>query len=47
MLTGEYQLEIRYVPVPEDGFTFETATLGDENRERNQGQLSINGNKMG
>ena len=44
--TGEYQLEIRYVPVPEDGFTASDATLGDQNRERDQGQITITANKI-
>ncbi len=46
-LTGEYQLEIRHVVLPESGqFSPTTATLGDENRERNQGQLAIEGNRI-
>ncbi len=45
-LTGEYQLEIRYVPVPDEGLSFANSTIGDQNRERDQGQITITANTI-
>lgn len=38
---GEYQLEIRYTPIPEGGFDASNATVADENRRREQGQVIV------
>ncbi|MFV2068298.1 MAG: NF038122 family metalloprotease, partial [Pirellulales bacterium] len=43
---GEYQLEIRYVPVPDLGFDANSATAGDKNRERVQSQIIIDSNSI-
>ncbi|MFV2069590.1 MAG: hypothetical protein ACC645_21710, partial [Pirellulales bacterium] len=41
VLTGEYQLEIRYTPVPDGGFDTINADVADKNRARDQGQIII------
>ena len=54
LLEGEYQLEIRYVPVPETETTDpDPATLfasdptaGDRNRDRDQGHILVTGNSI-
>ncbi len=44
--TGEYQLEIRSVTIPEGGFNSATSTLGDSNRKREQGQITVSSNQI-
>ncbi len=44
--SGEYQLEIRFVPVPAGGFDETNATVGDKNRSRVQGQLIVDSNSI-
>jgi len=44
VLTGEYQLGIRYTPVPNGGFTAANASVADKNRVAIQGQLLIDSN---
>ena len=41
ILSGEYQLEIRYTPVPVDGFDETNADVADSNRLSDQGQIII------
>ncbi|MFV2066256.1 MAG: NF038122 family metalloprotease [Pirellulales bacterium] len=44
ILTGEYQLEIRYTPAPDFGFTAANASVADKNRVAVQSQLLIDSN---
>ncbi|MEZ6101434.1 MAG: NF038122 family metalloprotease [Pirellulaceae bacterium] len=41
ILSGRYQMEIRTVAIPEDGFDTQNASLSDRNRQRQQGQIII------
>ena len=44
--TGEYQLELRVVPIPDGGFNSSNASAGDSNRKREQGQITISSNQV-